>query len=115
MALALFASRTRSLADHDGLRMFGNRTAARKPLEIALEPDPRAVWLHRPGKPKPPGNPPSNPDPDEPAPVEEPPQPIQPPTRDDPPPVREPLRGMCREGSHADLVPIGSWPANKVS
>jgi hypothetical protein len=43
----------------------------------------------QPGKPKPLGNPPSRPEPDETSPVEEPPSPIPtPPAGDEPPPMR---------------------------
>jgi hypothetical protein len=41
-----------------------------------------------PGKPKPPGNPPTQPEPDKPKPVEEPPEPVPvPPERDEPTPM----------------------------
>jgi hypothetical protein len=43
----------------------------------------------QPGKPKPPGNPPTQPDPDKPLPIEEPPQPIPvPPEPDEPIPTK---------------------------
>jgi hypothetical protein len=42
----------------------------------------------QPGKPKPPGNPPNRPEPDETSPIEEPPSPIPTPTEDDSPPMQ---------------------------
>jgi len=53
----------------------------------------RSARTQQPGKPKPPGNPPTRPDRDKPSPVEEPPEPIPvPPDRDEPSPVEAAAR-----------------------
>jgi hypothetical protein len=45
-----------------------------------------AAYAQQPGRPKPLGNPPSNPEPDRKAPIEEPPAPVPLPQNDDEPP-----------------------------
>jgi hypothetical protein len=55
--------------------------------ELVEEAD-DGLRAQQPGKPKPPGNPPRNPDPNRPEPIEEPPAPIPvPPLGDEPPPM----------------------------
>jgi hypothetical protein len=64
---------------------------------VAVEQLPRLRASQQPGKPKPPGNPPNRPDPDE-MPVDEPPAPIPTPSPDDePPPMQTAGCGCVQE------------------
>jgi len=99
--------------DLEGVSYWNPRHSRRariplKLLEIALTLAPHAARLQQPGKPKPPGNPPVYPEPDDPAPVEEPPPPIQPPLPNNPPPP--PI-----EASHLRGDPCGAGSGYRIS